>query len=67
MSKFAEVFESRGIARQYGATSAQRARSAFKTSCYACSTKGLQLECDKCGISVAHKDVMTILFNSKVV
>lgn len=65
MSKFTEVFENRGIARQYGATSAQRAKSAFKTSCNACSTRGLQLECDKCGISVAHNTVMQILFNEK--
>ena len=65
MLKFAEVFEQRGIERQYGAYNAQRAKNAFKTSCKACSTHGVHLECDRCGISEAHKAVMTILFNVK--
>lgn len=67
MSNFAEVFQQRGIERQYGALNAKRARSAFKTSCTACSTHGLHIECDRCGINDAHKTVMTILFNERSV
>jgi hypothetical protein len=65
MSKLAELFESRGVERQYSAHSPQSAQRAFATSCAICSTRGVPLECGRCGIADAHNSVMTILFNAK--
>ena len=65
MSKCTELFESRGIEYQYSATNPKRAQRAFATSCDICCTRGMHLECSKCGISTAHNTVMTILFNAK--
>lgn len=63
MSIFSETFVSRGVERQYSASSAQRAKDLFATSCRLCSTHGKHLECHRCGISEAHNTVMTILFS----
>lgn len=65
MSKLAELFESRGVERQYSAHSPQSAQRAFAKSCAICCTQGKVLECSRCGIADAHHSVMTILFNSK--
>jgi hypothetical protein len=65
MSRFTEAFENKGIERQYGARNPRAAQRAFATSCAICSTRGVQLECSKCGIESAHNTVMTILFNAK--
>lgn len=59
--QFAEKFMQRGIEYQYEATSTEVATKAFKTSCRICSTRGIHLECDRCGISTAHNSMMLIL------
>ena len=58
-------FESRGIEHQYSATSASMAHRAFATSCNICCTRGIHLECDKCGILTAHNLVTTLIFNER--
>lgn len=65
MSKFTEAFENKGIERQYNATNPKVAQRAFATSCDICCTRGMHLNCSKCGISTAHNTVMTILFNER--
>lgn len=58
--KFAEAFESRGVERQYGAITPKMAQDAFASSCDRCCTIGISLDCDRCGIAVAHSSIMSI-------
>ena len=67
MSKFTEAFESRGIEYQYNARTPQMALRAFATSCNICCTRGMQLDCDKCGIEAVHNSIMLIKFNKRSV
>lgn len=59
--KFAEGFESIGIARQYSATTVKMAHKSFLFSCKRCCTMGVALNCDRCGIATAHNTVLELL------
>lgn len=62
--KFAEGFESVGIAHQYNATTLKMADRAFANSCDRCCSMGVSLNCDRCGIANAHNTV-ALIFNNK--
>ena len=54
MTKFEQV----GINYQYDANTIKEANKAFSHSCNCCCNKGIQLNCDKCGIAFVHSLVV---------
>ena len=54
----AERFQTVGINRQYDAIDIADAVKQFKRSCECCCHKGVQLDCDQCGIAFAHNLVV---------
>lgn len=54
MTKFEQI----GINYQYDAGSKEDAKKAFKHSCNACCTKGMQISCDRCSIACVHSLVV---------
>ena len=55
------AFESRGAELQMDSASGFQARKRFENSCKLCCNRGLRIECDRCGIRVAHETFMDIL------
>lgn len=51
-------FETIGANYQYDSYSVYEANRNFKNSCRACCNRGIQLDCDRCAISVAHDLVL---------
>lgn len=47
-------FESIGVELQQEAASKEEAQKRFLTSCKICCQRGLQIDCDKCAIEMAH-------------
>ena len=47
-------FETIGAERQYESASKYEADRNFKISCNICCHRGMKLDCDHCGIAVAH-------------
>ena len=54
-------FEQRGILFQQTSTTKEEALSKFAHSCDVCCSRGIRLDCDRCGIAVCHKLTMSIL------
>ena len=51
-------FEEKGIERQYDARNIEVAMRRFKASCDKCCNWGIRLECDRCGIAEANRNVV---------
>ena len=62
MTKFEQV----GINYQYSANSKEEACHSFRYSCRCCCERGMRIDCDRCGIAVAH-DLVIAAFESKEV
>jgi hypothetical protein len=54
-------FETVGIGFQMEAQTADEAQRSFAYSCRVCSGKGLQIECDRCGINAVHNEILAYL------
>lgn len=61
MSKFEQV----GINYQYEAKTKEEASRSLRYSCRCCCERGMHIECDRCGIAVAH-DLVVAAFDSKL-
>ena len=57
-------FETIGSEYQYEAKSKEDANRNFKYSCKCCTHRGMNIECDRCAIAVAH-DLVIAAFDSK--
>ena len=51
-------FEQVGVNYQYDADTKEQALKSFTHSCYCCCMKGMHIECDRCAIAEAHKNVV---------
>ena len=54
MTKFEQV----GVNMQYDSATKEVAQRKFSRSCECCCNKGMQIDCDKCSISVVHQLVI---------
>ena len=57
-------FEQRGILFQQTSTTKEEAQSKFAHSCDVCCSRGIKIDCDRCGIAVCHKLTISV-FESK--
>ena len=57
MTKFEQV----GVNFQYAAETKEQARRSFDYSCTCCCNRGMRIECDRCAIAVAHKNVIAAI------
>ena len=53
-------FETIGINIQMSSHSKDDALQKFNYSCNLCCTKGMRIECERCGIAVVHSQIMAI-------
>lgn len=51
-------FEQVGIERQLESINRTEALKSFNHSCNVCCHKGINIECDRCGIAFTHKEVI---------
>ena len=51
-------FEQVGVNYQYNAETKNQALKSFMHSCYCCCMKGMRIDCDRCAIAEAHKNVV---------
>lgn len=51
-------FEQVGVNYQYSAENKNQALKSFSHSCYCCCMKGMRIDCDRCAIAEAHKNVV---------
>ena len=61
MTKFEQV----GINYQYSANSKEDAGRSFRYSCRCCCERGMHIDCDRCGIAVAHNLVISTFEHKK--
>lgn len=54
MTKFEQI----GVNLQNDAMTKEEARKNFSYSCRVCCNRGMQIQCDKCAISVCHQETM---------
>ena len=54
-------FEQKGIQFQQSSTTKEEALRNFAYSCDVCCSRGIRLDCERCGIAVCHKLTMAIL------
>ena len=54
-------FEENGASIQYSARSMPQAVQSFRRSCDMCCSRGLRIDCDRCGIAYAHERQVEIL------
>ena len=54
MTKFEQI----GVNMQYDAVTLKGANKAFEHSCVCCCQKGMQIKCEQCAISAAHRLVV---------
>lgn len=52
------TFEEVGVDLQRDSVNAAEANRRFERSCELCSTRGIRLKCDNCGISRAHEEII---------
>lgn len=53
-------FETIGIERQYQSVDKAESNRNFLISCRICCNHGRRVDCDRCGIAVAHESVQAI-------
>ena len=58
MTKFEEI----GIERQWDSTNPWQAKKQKENSCRSCINRGMRIDCDRCGIESAYKQVLKIKF-----
>ena len=51
-------FEQVGVNHQYNAETKAQALKSFEYSCHCCCIKGKRIECDRCAIADAHRNVV---------
>ena len=51
-------FEQVGVNYQYNADTKKQAINSFMHSCHCCCMKGMRIDCDRCAIAEAHKNVV---------
>lgn len=56
-------FEQKGIQLQQSSVTKAEAQRNFAHSCDVCCSRGLRLDCDRCGIAVCHKLTIAIFEN----
>ena len=54
-------FEAIGVERQMECSSKQEAVKVFRHSCEICCYHGMRIDCDKCAIAHAHREVLAAL------
>lgn len=65
MTKFEQV----GVNFQQGALNKREANRNFRYSCRACCSRGMQIDCDSCAISVSNATTLAafdVLHNSEI-
>ena len=51
-------FENVGMERQILARNSREAIQSFQNSCKVCCAKGMKIECERCGISATHHEIL---------